>query len=58
VGSRIIGAEIGFDFNDSPSEEFAALSAHEDFAQQVRADEARIAIIERSGERSSFQRSH
>src|SRR5437870_2848727 len=51
MGSGIIGAEVGFDFDDASAEEFAALPADQDFAEEIGADEARVAVVEGAGER-------
>jgi hypothetical protein len=49
MGSGIVGAEISLDFDDAPGEKFAALPSNEDFAQEIRADEARVAVVEGAG---------
>jgi hypothetical protein len=54
VGGGIVGSEISFDLDDASSEEFAALAADEDFAEQIGADEARVAVVEGAGEDAGY----
>ena len=39
-------AEISLDFNDASGEQLAPLLPHKKFPQQIRPDQARVAIIE------------
>src|SRR6478672_1617477 len=51
---KIIGAEIGFDFDDAPRKQPAPLPTHQNFAQQVRPNEAWVSVIEGAGEGTQF----
>jgi len=46
MSRRIVGPEVGFYFDDASGEKFVALAANEDLAQQIRADKARVTVIE------------
>ena len=52
VRSGIAGARVGFDFDDASGEKFAALTADEDFSEQVGGDGAGVAVVEGAGEGS------
>lgn len=52
VRGGIADARIGFDFDDTRSEKFAALAADENFPEQIRSDEAGVAVVE--GAREGF----
>ena len=58
MGRGIIGAEISLDFNDASGEEFAALSADKNIAQQIRSNQARVAVVERARENVQFEAVH
>ena len=47
--SGIVGAEISFDFDDAPAEQLVPLPPHEEFAEQIRPDQARVAVVEGAG---------
>ena len=49
VCSGIIRSEVGFNFNDASSEQLTTLAADENLAEQVRSDEARVAVVEGAG---------
>jgi len=46
VGSWIIGTEIGFDLDNASGQPLTSLPAHQDFPQQVRPHQPRIAVVE------------
>ena len=58
VRRGIAGARIGFDLDDASGEKLAPLAPDEDFAEKIRADEARIAVVEgaRKGVEVRFHR--
>ena len=49
VGGGVVGAKVGFDFDDACGKKLAALAADEEFAKEVRAYETRVAVVERAG---------
>jgi hypothetical protein len=52
VGSQIAGSEVGFDFHDAASENFAPRAANNNFAQQRTGHDARIAVEESAREQA------
>ena len=46
----IVGAQIGFNFHDASGEHLAPLPPHENLAEEIRSDQARVAIVEGTSE--------
>jgi len=58
VGGGIVGPEVGFDLDDAPGEEFAALAADDEFTKQIGSDQAWVAIVEAAREGAEFREWH
>src|SRR5215470_4664584 len=48
---RVLRAQVGFDFDDSADEELAALLPHKNFAEQIRPNQAGVAVVEGAREK-------
>jgi hypothetical protein len=48
VRGKIVNAQVSFHFHDPPGQQFVSLPAHNQFAQQLRADFAGITIKKRA----------
>jgi len=51
VSARVAHAKVGFGFDNASGEQKTPLAAHEEFAEKIPCDVARIARIESSGQR-------
>ena len=58
MGGGIVGPEVGFDLDDAPGEEFAALAADDEFTKQIGSDQAWVAVVEGAGDNSKARRFH
>ena len=54
MGGWIIRAKVSLDFDNAADYELTALLPNENFAQQIRTNQARVAIIEGAGEGNAF----
>ena len=50
MGGWIIRAKVSLDFDNAADYELTALLPNENFAQQIRTDQARVAIVKGAGE--------